>query len=563
MIVDAASVGACSIDGDVCVIGSGPAGATIATELAGHGLDVIVVEAGGGGSFAPGGVLETGETCGVPYPLGESRTAHVGGSANLWHVWNPNGAPVARFGPVRPEHFEPRPWLGEPGWPFDQAHLVRWFARAGAVLGLGGLGFSVPTAMAERARSLAEGFDLGVLRFGELTAITQIQRSLLHTGPARVLVRAPVTELVPNPAGTALSHVVVSGPAGSQLTVAASMFVLAAGGIDNARSLLLLAGPANRGPGNRNDLVGRYFMEHPHRRSAVIRTRSTLLEEFDQTRRDVAGTSGEVWFFTDPDEARRRGVPSIAVGVNAASPGVFARGRWMDRPAEVDGPFGDLWRRALRTAEQPRRRDVLAAAARDPLVAAQHFGRRVVGEADARRLARWGSPGEHLYSIQMMAEHVPHAENRVTLSRRRDPLGVPVAKLTFTLHDETLRGIRRNHELFVEQLRRSIDGEIISRAPAYRSPAGFSWGYHHMGTTRMHDDPTLGVVDADSRVHDLDNLYVAGSSVFPTSGTTNPTFTLVALALRLADHLAERLGTAARPAPDRPEVTSTLEHGGS
>lgn len=542
MIIDASSLaGGTTLEADVCIVGSGPAGGTVALELADRGLDVVALEAGPDGTPSTAAGEQTAEVRGVPYPVEASRLAHMGGAASLWHVWNPGeGGPLVRLGPLRGEHFEERPWLPNTGWPFARDHLEAWFARTAAVLGIADPDFGVPAPLDAAARGLADGFVPGTLRFGPRSAVVEVQRARLATGAARVVVNAPVTRLRPGPGDASISAAVVRTPGGDEVHVAARVFVLAAGGIANARSLLLLAGPDDCGPGNRHGLVGRFFTEHPHRRTAVIRTRSPLLETVEQTRREA--TDGELWFFTDPDEARRRGTGSLAIGVNAADPRIFARGRWLDRPAEGDGAFGELWRRSLRHGRGPRPVELARAGLRDPLPAVGHLARRSVAAIDARRLEGSRDPAEHFYSLHVMAEQRSLPDNRVTLSARRGPDGLPVARLDFTVDSHTLADIQENHEAFVDGLRRRLDGEIVSRVSEYRSPAGYSWGYHHMGTTRMHPDPAHGVVDANCRVHDLENLYVAGSSVFPTSGVTNPTFTLVALALRLADHLAARLG---------------------
>ncbi|MEQ8717548.1 MAG: GMC family oxidoreductase [Acidimicrobiales bacterium] len=543
MIIDAASLaGSNSLETDVCIVGCGPAGGTVALELADRGLEVVALEAGPDGMPPMPSDGETAEVTGVPYPVEASRLEHLGGSAPMWHVWNPgDGGPLVRLGPLRAEHFEERPWLPNTGWPFGRDHLEGWFARTADVLGIAEPDFGVPAALDAVARDLVDGFVPGTLRFGPRSAIVEVQRRRLEACPARVVVNAPLIRLCPGPGEASIATAVVRTPAGEEVHVAARAFVLAAGGIDNARALLLLAGPDDRGPGNRHGLVGRFFTEHPHRRTAVIRTRSSLLDPVEQTRH--ATTDGELWFFTDPDEARRRGTGSLGIGVNAAGPLIFARGRWLDRPAEGDGAFGELWRHSLRHDRSPSPADLVRAGVRDPVPAASHLARRAVAAVDACRLAKRRRSEERFYSLHVMAEHRSLPDNRVTLSPRKASDGLPLARLHFTLDDGTLADIRANHEAFVDSLRRRLDGELVSRSADYRSPAGFSWGYHHMGTTRMHPDPARGVVDADCRVHDLDNLYVAGSSVFPTSGVTNPTFTLVALALRLADHLAGLLLT--------------------
>ncbi|MGH9026840.1 MAG: GMC oxidoreductase, partial [Acidimicrobiia bacterium] len=142
--------------------------------------------------------------------------------------------------------------------------------------------------------------------------------------------------------------------------------------------------------------------------------------------------------------------------------------------------------------------------------------------------------------VFLRSEQVPDPENRVTLTDEVDALGVPLVHLNWDVTAVDLDCIRRTLAIVAPRL--GLGGSRLQLDPAVGSPAGaISGGSHHMGTTRMNDDPHLGVVDAECRVHGVANLYVAGSAVFPTGGYANPTLTLVALTLRLADELRRRL----------------------
>jgi choline dehydrogenase-like flavoprotein len=146
--------------------------------------------------------------------------------------------------------------------------------------------------------------------------------------------------------------------------------------------------------------------------------------------------------------------------------------------------------------------------------------------------------------LRVQAEQAPNPASRVTLDTRRDPLGLPVARLDWRMAGSDRASIRASQEVVNTALQTAGLGRVEFMLGDERPPALFEGNYHHLGTTRMHADPTLGVVDANCRVHGIRNLYVAGSSVFPTFGCSNPTLTVVALALRLADHLKKELATA-------------------
>jgi choline dehydrogenase-like flavoprotein len=151
-------------------------------------------------------------------------------------------------------------------------------------------------------------------------------------------------------------------------------------------------------------------------------------------------------------------------------------------------------------------------------------------------------------ALKTVIETTPNPASRVTLGEERDALGMPRVRVDWRINSGDRRGLGRLYEVMRQELARLGLGRLVED-PAVDSdgwPVSFSSGMHHMGTTRMHDDPQQGVVDANCRVHDLANLYVAGGSVFPTGGIANPTLTIVALALRLADHLKQTDGAAGR-----------------
>ncbi len=130
----------------------------------------------------------------------------------------------------------------------------------------------------------------------------------------------------------------------------------------------------------------------------------------------------------------------------------------------------------------------------------------------------------------------------MTLGTRRDPFGHPVARVDWRSEASDRASIRASQEIVDGAMRAAGLGHVELMLGDENPPALIEGNFHHLGTTRMHVDPAHGVVDADCRVHGMRNLYVAGSSVFPTYGCSNPTLTVVALALRLADHLKKQLG---------------------
>ncbi len=166
-----------------------------------------------------------------------------------------------------------------------------------------------------------------------------------------------------------------------------------------------------------------------------------------------------------------------------------------------------------------------------------------IARTSLRKLAESYRQPRRRRQLRTFVEAAPNRESRVSLSNQRDGLGLKRAEVDWRLSAIDDRSVTRHHEILREEIARAglgrvefdLDGCSIPTLPSMTGVG------HHMGTTRMHEDPREGVVDSDCRVHGVANLFVAGSSVFPTSGSANPTLTIVALALRLADHLILRI----------------------
>ena len=154
----------------------------------------------------------------------------------------------------------------------------------------------------------------------------------------------------------------------------------------------------------------------------------------------------------------------------------------------------------------------------------------------------FGTTDESVFHVYHMAEQIPDPESRVTLSSEKDRFGQKLVQLNWKLSSEDMRSIRRTQKIIDEELQHAGIGRLQIDLQDETPPLEITGGWHHMGTTRMHMDPKQGVVDENSRIHGMSNLYIAGPSVFPTCGCANPTLTIVALTIRLADHLKQTMG---------------------
>jgi choline dehydrogenase-like flavoprotein len=140
------------------------------------------------------------------------------------------------------------------------------------------------------------------------------------------------------------------------------------------------------------------------------------------------------------------------------------------------------------------------------------------------------------YQLLMDLEQAPHPDNCIALSDRRDRFGLPQAEVRWHWREEDSASLDRLRIVVARELERVGAGRVRIAASTALNPNA----HHHAGTTRMHPDAAQGVVDADLKVHQVENLFVTGSSVFPTAGVANPTLTAIALTVRLADHLRAR-----------------------
>jgi choline dehydrogenase-like flavoprotein len=441
------------LETDLCIVGAGAAGITLGLQFVDSRTSVVILEGGGLRPSAASQNLYAG-TCDPPlattYPIA-SRLRFLGGTTNHW------------------------------------------------------LGYWDPPLYEGSTTGLAHSQKGQTLLFGEeyrepLTAAPNL-RLLLHANVIRVGLR--------DNAGSA-EQLDVATLGGKRFSVRAECFVLALGGIENSRMLLVSDDVQAGGVGNGHDLVGRYWMDHSGFPLAEV-----CVSDRDRTLIEHRPLGGRIFRLNEETQRRHR---------------LCNCGLMFDGVPEMD----DTRHLLLRDGAWER----LAPYLEDSGALSESS---VLG-----RLTKHAAGEEKLYHrrFSLLPEQPPTPNSRVTLGSEEDPFGNRRVHLSWSLPPEMYRTARRTAELFAEDLGRRGLGRVAIDLEALEG-AVFPPGYHHMGGTRMHGDPRQGVVDSQCRVHGVANLYIAGSSVFPTSGWANPTFTIVALALRLADHLASRLGGGA------------------
>jgi len=536
---------------DLCVVGSGPAGATLARELAGRGLRIAVLESGKRRPTRHGDRLRAVQSEGLRIK-GYSRERVLGGASTTW---------AGLSSPLDPADMAPRDQLAGAGWPIAREELLPYYRRAGERYRFPALEAFGPDGIAclrERGEVHPSWRRLSEKVFLAASEPQDFGREWLDTyagSSVDLWLDATVTALEGRRERIEGARLRTSG--GREHVLRAGAFVLATGGIENARLLLASRAAWPEGLGNDHDQVGRCFMNHPKDYFGLLhfaRPVGDLPYYFGCLRQGFAGYGG---LRLSEEEQARRGLLNCYVRLEPLfpwtdDPGVeslvtlvkrsralFAR--WKARHADDVVTLRDYSETGDDSELQNERRGSLAWLG---LLARIASSPRRVTQYLYYRLTR-AKPRVSAARLRNFMEMEPHPENRVVLGDERDPYGQPLALVRHAPTELDRRSLIALHEVLAEELEQTGVGRLesgLAQADPWPITQDAS---HHMGTTRMGRDPRSSVVDPDLRVHGVENLWCAGASVFPTSGCANPTFTIVALSIRLAEHLAGRLGAGA------------------
>lgn len=540
-----------AVDVPVVIVGGGPAGISLALELERHGMSALLLEAGGtkldaasqdvyrAAGIAPGG----------HGPVHRFRHRTFGGTSAVW------GGRCIPFDPI---DLADRPWLPHARWPLSYSELARHYPAALRLCRAGAPHFTAARALAdEDGGGLFDMRDADLVvdrieRFSEPTHfgrcyLARLKRSRLVT----MAVNAPVVRITSRDAGRRVAGVAVRLPAGGERVVNAGIVVVAAGAIETARLLLSSTGEKACGLGNERDLVGRFYQCHLEGHLGELAVSAGVASRMGYAR-DADGVYCRRYLWLSPDAQRRERLAGLVMRpthAKVADPGhgdpvlsamflvkgmllpEYARGMNSTEHAEA--------RRVGRTAGVYARHaaNVVRGSPRLAAFAADWTRRRVLARRKLPSVFLHDRGGR--YPIDVNAEQVPDPDSRIRLGEPVDALGQRRVVVEWRASvDDRMRAVR-GVVLAGEALRRAGVGRIELREPDRQAAALTPIGGHHVGTARMADSAASGVVDRHGEAFDVAGLHVLGAAMFPTSGFANPTLTIVALAVRLAERIAK------------------------
>ena len=495
------------IEGDICIVGTGPAGLSMALQFDHTKTRVILLEGGGLDYDEQIQDFYAGQSTGQKYyPLKSTRLHYFGGTSNHWSGY---------CSPYDPLDFEKRDWIPHSGWPIKRTDLDPYYARAQSIVDLGPYEYDVAYWQKQDPglRSLLPDNPSVWNKVWQFSPPTRLAKKygpqIMDSKNIHLYTYANLVDITANEPVTSIQSLTVTNLAGKKHTVKAKRFVLACSTIQNARILLSCNKQAKNGLGNDHDLVGRFFMEHLQIKSAWL-------------------------FLPNPDPLK---LYNIDPGVTkmrcelAITPEMQKKFRILSGTASLL-PFG---------IAQNAKSSIETWNSDDPRKSLTNF--RTSNAASRQKAPPASLKASNRFLLSTRIEQAPNPNSRVTLDPTdKDALGMHRSVLHWELTPFEKRSVRTMYELIGQEVGRAGVARL-QLMEHLQDPSDNTWpeftsgGWHHMGTTRMSDDPHTGVVDANCKLHGIDNLYIAGASCFVTAAAPNPTLTIIALSLRLSDHL--------------------------
>ncbi len=547
---------------DLCIVGAGAAGISLALALERSGLDIVLLESGAEREDAATQALYAGTVADERLHSAPDtyRVRRFGGSTTLWG---------GRCMPMDPIDFERRDYVPDSGWPFDEAALSPYYERANRLCEAGEFAYTAESAFPRGMKPMIGGFESPEFssnhleRFSCPTDFGWRYRRRLEQGPVRVLVNANFCHFEQGEASGKVGAAVVRTLKSVSFFVQARAYVIATGGLETPRLLLSTPGASGRGLGNAHDVVGRYYMchlagtigtvdlsaapsvWHGYQVSAdgVYCRRRLALTPQAQREYGIGNFIARLHHPRIPDPGHGIGILSLLYLARPAIPYEYAKRLYEDEAPQSGSRLAHL-------------RNVIVGMPGTAAFLWHWLKARTLAERKFPSIIV--TPRNRRFSLDFHAEQAPNRDSRVTLGHETDALGMRKLHVDWRYADEDLRTVSVALSRLAAALQASGVGRFEydpEQVEAEMTRYG-AYGGHHIGTARMGDDPRHSVVDADCRLHEADNVFLAGSAVFPTSSQANPTLTIVALALRLAEHLRKQLSPEPSVAEAAPASTA-------
>ncbi|HEX9200593.1 MAG TPA: GMC oxidoreductase [Acidobacteriaceae bacterium] len=521
-------------------MGTGPVGMALALEFERLGHEVLVLESGGKDVDPSLGEASRAEIVDADRhaPMEIAVVRALGGTSWTW------GGRCVAYDDV---DWVPREFVADAHWPVSGEEIRPFYKRATEYLLCGSDAFRLPYK-----RTLTDGLTLdGVERWArEAKVILEHRERLLASERIRLSLKSTVTGLNLSADTTRIESLTVNTPDGTR-TLRARQIVLAMGGVETTRLLLHVQQTSPHLFGGIDGPLGRYYMGHISGKIASIQFSDPATIDDLDFKLDTCGAYYRRRLMLTTEEQITHRVLNTAF--------------WPDNPPFYDPSHGSgvlsavflalafpptgryLLPEAIRLIHTGPKPYPLAAHMWNAIVGAPRGAKDIFGILSNRFIKKPKKPGFMVrnrggkYALHYHAEQIPHRDSRITLGGEVDAFGLPRAVIDLRFTEQDVQSVIDSHRL----LDRALQANGIGRLEYWYSEeqvqeriyAQAADGFHQVGTTRMGGDPAQSIVDADLKVHGLDNLYVASSSVFPTTGQANSTLLAVAFAVRLAERL--------------------------